>query len=226
MEKISIVEIHLAIPKTAVTAVVIAELAAVGFKKAKYFLNVVDVRNKQMSCNADTPPTGHDIQDPGMMFTLKVATVEEGIELVKKGMEVLRMLRVYGNFEIEGQIGEAYVSYRPIDIEGELPGYKKINDAPAYENHIVWRDAMKDLPTYEEIISFVQNQFGFSPHQIVDFARVEIAGPGDVVSRVATVYQPTKESVFAFSKKLSPWGIAQPYAYEIGERVMLVGEAR
>lgn len=224
MSQASIVEVHLAIPKSAISTVVTDELAAVGFKKAKYFLAVVDVRDEKMSCNADTPPTGHDIQDPGMMFTLKVPTIEEAIGLVKAGMGVLRSLHVYGNFEIEGQIGEQYVAYRAIDIEKEMPGFKVILDAPAYENHIVWRGAMKELPTHDEIISFVHKQCGFLPHQIVDFARVEVAGPDDAVSRVATVYQPSAESVFAFSSKLTIEGIVKPYAYEIGERVILVGE--
>lgn len=226
ISKASVVEVHLAIPKSVVSTVVVDELAAIGFKKAKYFLQVVDVRDAKMSCNTDAPPTGHDIQDPGMMFTLKVPTIEEAIGLVKSGMGVLRSLHVYGNFEIEGQIGEHYVGYRAIDIEKELPGYKVIDDAPAYENHIVWRGAPNELPTHDEIISFVQQQFGFSPHQIVDFARVEVAGPHDVVSRVATVYQPSAEAVFAFSNKLTIEGVSRPYAYEIGERVMMVGEAK
>lgn len=226
MQKASIVEIHLAIPKSAVTDAVVAELAHVGFEKAKHFLRVTDVRDEKISCNADTPPTGHDIQDPGMMFTKKVPTIEEGMELVKNGMNVLRALHVYGNFEIEGQIGDGYVSYRAIDIEKELPEYKEIRDSPAYENHIVWRGTLSEIPTNEEIIAFVQKQFGFSPHQIVDFARVEVAGPTDIVSRVATIYQPSAESVFTFSKKLAQDGMTNPYAYEIGERVMLVGEAK
>ncbi len=226
MQKASIVEIHLAIPKKAISTVVVDELAMVGFKKAKYFLAVVDVRDEKISCNKDTPPTGHDIQDPGMMFTLKVSSIEEAVELVKAGMNVLRTLGVYGNFEIEGQIGINYVEYRAMDIEKELPGYKVIADAPAYENHIVWRGTTNELPTHAEIISFVQKQFGFSPHQIVDFARVEVAGADDIVSRVATVYQPDAATTFAFSNKLSIKGITQPYAYEIGERVMLVGEKK
>ncbi|MEK7615471.1 MAG: hypothetical protein AAB431_03760 [Patescibacteria group bacterium] len=224
MKKISIVEIHLAIPKSAVSKEVIAALAEVGFRKAKWFLNVTDVRDEKMSCNADTPPTGHDIQDPGMMFTTKVRVIQEAIELVKKGMTVLKEFDVYGNFEIEGQIGEGFEAYRAIDITTELPGYKIIPDAPAYENHIVWRGKTNELPTNEQIIAFIQTQFGFSPHQIVDFARVQVAGSDDMVSRVATVYQPDAKSVFAFSQKLNPTGIVQPYAYEIGERVMLVGE--
>ncbi len=226
MQKVSIVEIHLAIPKKAISAAVVDELAAVGFKKAKYFLDVVDVRDEKMSCNANTPPTGHDIQDPGMMFTMKVPTVEEGIALVKAGMQVLHTRNVYGNFEIEGQIGENFVDYRAVDIETELPGNKIIADAPAYENHIVWRGLPNEIPSHAEIISFVQQQFGFSPHQIVDFARSAVAGSTDMVSRVATVYQPDAATVFAFSKKLSPAGISQPYAYEIGERVMVVGEKK
>lgn len=226
MQKARVVEIHLAIPKRAVSSMIITELARVGFEKAKHFLRVTDVHDENISCNADTPPTGHDIQDPGMMFTKKVLTIEEGIELVKNGMNVLRTLCVYGNFEIEGQIGEGYVSYRAIDLEKELSGYKEIHDSPAYENHIVWRGILSELPTNEEIVAFVQKQFGFSPHQIVDFARVEVAGPIDIVSRVATIYQPSAESVFAFSKKLTQDGVTKPYAYEIGERVMLVGEAK
>src|SRR3989338_9572058 len=106
MEKVRIVEIHLAIPKRVVTQVVIDELAAIGLKKAKWFLAVEDVRDENMSCNAQTPPTGHDIEDPGMMFTTKVKTVEEGIALVKAGMGVLRGLKVYGNRSEERRVGK------------------------------------------------------------------------------------------------------------------------
>jgi hypothetical protein len=224
MKKMSIVEIHIAIPKSAITHTVIAELARAGFVKAKFFLQVYDVRSTTSSCNPNTPPTGHDIPNPGMMFTLKVPSVEDAIERVREGMRVLRALHVYGNFEIEGQIGEVYDSYRSIDIKKELSGYRVIQDAPAYENHIVWRGTQDGLPSHEEIISFVEQKVGFLPHQIVDFARVETVGSTDIVSRVATIYQPNKESVFAFSKKLSPKKAEGAFAYEIGERVMLVGE--
>lgn len=224
MTKASVVEVHLAIPKRAVTQTVIDELVAIGLKKAKWFLSVEDVRDEKMSCNAQTPPTGHDIKDPGMMFTTKVKAVEEAIGLVKAGMRVLRTLKVYGNFEIEGQIGEQFVSYRDIDLDREMPEYKIIQDAPAYENHIVWRGTLSEIPTNREIVAFIQREFGFSPHQIVDFARVEVAGPHDVISRVATIYQPDAKSVFAFSERLDMDGSIQPYAYAIGERVMMVGE--
>lgn len=46
----------------------------------------------------------------------------------------------------------------------------------------------------------------------------------NVVSRVATVYQLDAKSVFDFSSKLTIEGTTKPYAYEIGEHVMMVGE--
>lgn len=224
MKKMSIVEIHLAIPKQSITTVAIAELARVGFKKAKYFLLVRDIREEGVSCNLETPPTGHDLADPGMMFTVKVTDIEKGIALVKAGMTVLRTLGIQGNFEIEGQFGESFVTYRDIEMSRELSGYTAIKDAPAFENHIVWRGTTASLPSHEMIVAFIARQFGFTPHQIVDFSRVEVPGSLDTISRVATVYQPNAAAVQSFSTALTLDDAMPPYAYEIGEKVMVVGE--
>src|SRR5581483_10936422 len=101
-------EIHIAIPTlpTAITLETIGALKAVGLLKSKYFLEVNDlpVDGQQQAC---TPPTGHDLENPGVMTTIKISSLTEAIRMVTEGMAVLRQRGIEGNFEVEEIISPA-----------------------------------------------------------------------------------------------------------------------
>lgn len=200
-------------------------LAAVGIQKSKFFYKVHDVRPSTDACHpAGTPPTGHDLATPGSMSTVKVESYAEAQRLVKEGMEVLARLGIKGNFEIEGLIGPKISDYPAIDVEGDFPGYSRVDDAPAYENHIIWKAPANEMPSDDQIIGFFEQELGTTPHQIVDFGRDAEVTPTTVVSRVATVYQPSREATLAFAKRLKGVKNTLEYRYAVAEQVLLVGE--
>jgi hypothetical protein len=73
-------------------------------------------------------------------------------------------------------------------------------------------------------VRFFESGLGLAPHQIVDFGRELVATDETMVSRVATVYQPSREAVLAFLKRLRSVVNTLSYRYAVGEQVMLVGE--
>ena len=68
------------------------------------------------------------------------------------------------------------------------------------------------------------NRLGITPHQIVDFSR-DFTGQ-TLVSRVATVYQPTREAALQFSAQLAADEKLAGHRYMVTEQVCLVGELK
>lgn len=220
-------EIHIAIPvvECSVMRTIFAEFAVIGLKKTKFFYNVKDIRPADASCHpAGTPPTGHDLANPGAMATAKVETYEEARKILLDGMTVLGQHGIHGNFEIEGFVSPK-LNYPEVNIEQDFPGYRRVADAPNFENHIIWKAARKDLPTMNQIIKFFEESLGTTPHQIVDFGRDEEVTDETIVSRVATVYQPSAEAATVFAEVLAKIPNTLNYRYGVAEQVLLVGEA-
>ncbi len=219
-------EVHLAGPKTEVvlTKRIFEELRKAGLAKSKFFLGVYNIaaegKCKQMAC---TPPTGHDLADPGWMTTAKTRDYESAKQYILQGMNVLHQYGLEGNFEIERLISEETLDYR-VDIEKDFPDYQRVDDSPEYENHIVWKAHKEDLPSNNEICRRIEEKWGISPHQIVDFSR-DSAGKS-LVSRVATVYQPTREAALQFSIQLAADEKLAGHRYMVTEQVCLVGERK
>lgn len=219
-------EMHIALPVTtnekmqaAMTA-----LARAGIEKTKYFLAVKNIAVER-TC-ADVPPTGHDLEHPGAMATAKTETRQEAVELILKGMKVLKDLDLDGNFELEGVIAPAISEYDVIPVNIEFPGFVNVPDSPGYENHLVFKNAYAKLPSFDEIIEMVRVHYDLPVHQIVDFARVSAAGPEDMVSRVATIYQPNREAALNTAKKLRDINKKNivGFHYDVAEQVMAVGK--
>lgn len=221
-------EIHIAIPKTnsTITEEIFKELSAIGISKNKFFIEVYDVPTDPSHPNG-TPPTGHDLDMPGSMSTVKVHTMSEAVALAHRGMSVLEAHDIKGNFEIEEIIGLASTEQSTIDREIDMPGYKQIADSPDYENHVVWKQEYSELPSYQTIIEHFKKELGTAPHQIVDFGYTSEVGDSDAVSRVATIYQPSREATLEFAQKLQKLGLENMLGckYTVSERVHMVGEA-
>jgi len=218
-------EIHLAGPKVDLdlTQRVFEKLNEVGLTKNKFFLAVYNVPPPglydQVAC---TPPTGHDLDNPGWMTTIKVSDFEQAREYVLKGMGVLKEFDIKGNFEIERVIAQDVPDYF-IDIDKEFPEYQRVPDSPNYENHIIWKDKKMELPSNETICEVIQKRFGILPHQIVDFS--SDSKGSTLVSRVATIYQPSREEAIRFGSRESDKHLVS-HSYIVTEQVCLVGEPK
>jgi len=219
----TIIEVHIAIPKIPepIMKQVFADLAVAGMAKNKYFIAVTNTTGEGMVLG--TPPTGHDLKTPGAMSTKKTTSIQEALVLIRAGMNVLRKHNLQGNFEMEGILENEEQDYS-IDMNKDLVEFKPVPDSPAYENHVVWRGTATSLPSREEIIEWFRNNFSIIPHQFVDFSRDSQTSEDSLISRVATIYQPSKKAVLELKNCLSVAPNILNYAYHIGEQVSIVGE--
>lgn len=219
-----IFELHLAGPQTdlAVARKIFEDLQEVGLTKNKFFLGVynIPVNRGQVAC---TPPTGHDLDNPGWMTTLKTPSFEQAKQYILAGMGVLASYGLKGNFEVERVISRCVPDYQ-IDVAREFPGYQRVQDSPEFENHIVWKDEIANLPSNEEICDLIQRKLRIAPHQIVDFSRDPLGE--SLVSRVATIYQPSRERALEFEERLGKKDTLVGHKYLITEQVCLVGEPK
>ena len=219
-------EIHIAGPKTDVSVAcrVFDDLREVRLAKSKFFLGVYnvprDVSYGQVAC---TPPTGHDLGNPGWMTTIKTPDFENAKQYVMAGMQVLERYGLEGNFEIERVISRDVPDYH-IDVVREFPDYQRVHDSPEFENHIIWKDRTIKLPSPEEICDVIQRRFEIRPHQIVDFSR-DPSGES-LVSRVATIYQPNRAEALGFGTLLGSDEKLAGHKYIITEQVCFVGEPK
>jgi len=218
---IGLFEIHIAGPRIDVstTRKVFDDLKKVGLTKSKFFLGVYNITNKgQVAC---TPPTGHDLDNPGFMSTIKTPDFEEAKQYVIAGMKVLASYGLKGNFEIEKVISKDVPDYN-INVKREFPDYQRVHDSPKFENHIIWRNEITNLPSNEDICNIIEKRLGIIPHQIVDFSR-DPSGES-LVSRVATIYQPNRLEALKFAQledeKLTG------HKYMVTEQVCLVAELK
>ena len=211
-------EVHIAGPKTdvAVARRVFGVLREVGILEHEFFLGVYNI---PLDGKVATP-TGHDLDEPGFMSTIQTVDFAQAKHYALAGMRVLASHGLKGNFEIERVIAEHVPDYQ-IDVAVEVPDHQAVDDSPLYENHIIW-DEKTRLPSNEEICDVIQERFGIGPHQIVDFSQAE----DSLVSRVATIYQPTREDVLRFGKQLSPDEKLMGHKYMVTEQVCLVGEPK
>ncbi|MDO8642919.1 MAG: hypothetical protein Q7R76_05065 [Candidatus Woesearchaeota archaeon] len=219
-------EVHIAGPKTdaEVARRIFEDLREAGLPKSKFFLNVYNILGDEMYEHVMcTPPTGHDLDEPGWMTTVKTPDFEEAKKKVLAGMDLLKQHGLRGNFEVERVITEGVPDF-PIDIEKEFPGYRRVQDSPLYENHIIWKDLETKLPSNNEIVEEFQRSFGITPHQIVDFSRA-LSGQS-LVSRVATIYQPSRETALEWGLRLTSDKQLTGHRYIVTEQVCLVGELK
>lgn len=193
------------------------ELQQAGLKKLKFFTSV-------------SRTTAHEPVQPGGMFTTYVDSMAEAEELVKKGMGVLQKHGLAETFEIELVLGPAVKDYSDLSgLKDRLDGYKEVEKAPQYENHLIWSGPRGQLPTFEKIEEMLQ-QFGAASSQIVDLS--ETAGqredPNVRVSRVATIFQPGRDATMKFANRLLQEQAQKKmgYEYSLAEQVVLVGESR
>ena len=219
-------EIHIAIPKlsASLTNSVILALSTIGLPKSKYFLGVYNLPadGSQQAC---TPPTGHDLEDPAVMTSLKTNSLHEAIERVRAGMAILKDHGVKGNFEVE-EIAVSPLPETAMDLSEILPEFQRVPDSPGYENHIVWKGAYALLPDNKEIADMILKSCGVRPHQIVDFAYSPNPKDSDIVTRVATIYQPNREKTLKFGLTLANQKNFLGCSYTVSEQVHMVGEYR
>lgn len=215
-------EAHIAIPVTSFEKMekAISLLKEAGIAKTKYFHQVHNIITEVHDCNV--PPTGHDLDNPGAMATIKTATRNEAAEYILKGMQILKDLDLQGNFELEGILTPAIEDYAVMPVEVEFPGYVAVPDSPSYENHMVWRAPLGQLPDFEQIVHLIKDNYGLQTHQIVDFCRVQYPTENDMVSRVATIYQPSRKAALEAGRLLQDRKNTGS-AYAITEQVMAVG---
>ena len=221
-------EIHVAAPQMSYAEglALFLQLEDAGLQKNKYFLNVFNVpQDRDYDYVLDTPPTGHDLDAPYFMSTAIVSSFEEAKALVRKGMAILDAHNKAGNFEIERILAEQTEDFL-IDVEQEFPEFQKIDDSPEYENHLIFRGTFQTLPSNQKIVRFIQKTMGVTMHQIVDFARTPLPDEDTRISRIATIYQPSREAALTFSQSLRQVENTIGYSSIIAEQVCLVGEAK
>lgn len=199
-------EVHIGFAKA--SADTVQTLQSVGWQKVKFFLTNINV-----ACHR---ATGHDIAIPWAMATSRISQSDEAMDLVCRGMEVLRQSGVQGNFEIESFDLEA--------PEIALPArFRVVPNSPSFENHLIWRGIRQSLPTITAITGKVATLLG-AAHQVVDFARKPLVDADIMVSRVVTIYQDSIVQTRKFDRR------AQAIIDELGchrvvaEKVLVVGQ--
>lgn len=219
-------EIHIAGPQTELSVArrVFDGLREVGLMKNKFFLGMYNVpagrAHRQVAC---TPPTGHDLPNPGWMTTAKTRDFDQAKHYVLAGMDVLARHDLEGNFEIE-QVIEGNTPDYHVNLERDFPSYQRVADSPTYENHIIWKAGLADLPSNDQICRSIEDRFGIRPHQIVDFSKDHSGN--SLVSRVATIYQPDRDEALRFGLALPPDEHVIGHKYLVTEQVCLVGERK
>jgi len=227
-----LLEVHITAPQmnTSELSQIIGELTGLGITDHQYFSRVHNVEpNKEYPQPNKTPVVGHDIENPGVMSTFISRDYDSVRRLINKAMQVLASHGKKGNFEVERFISPEVKDFDYIDLGGDFPGHKRVANAPAYENHFEYDAPLYMLPPDEGIIDFIQKKFGTTPHQIVDFSKTPITNSTAAVSRVATIYQPTREEALQFREKVILFSFNQtknPYISFLTEQVCLVGEPK
>lgn len=222
------IEIHIATPKldreiatprlNAERAQLVGDvLREIGFTKTKYFQGVRDLRTITPGCM-----NGHDLSDPLTMSTLKVHTIEEGVALVRNGMAAILGLGITGsNFEIER-----------VMIPNELPGnhqlpnlseFRPVPNSPTHENHTLYKGTLSTLPSDQDIENLMLS-IGLQVNQIVDFTHDAEITPETIISRVATVYQPSHQAAAETDLLLRKSYNALGKPRIVTEQVLIVGE--
>lgn len=184
-------EVHIAAPvlNEQLTTLVRETLHDLGLPKTKYFTGV----HNEKPITPDSG-NGHDLEHPGTMSTVKVQSIEEAVNLVRTGMTRLRELGIEGtNFEIERVMVPEDDSVSSFSLEDSLAEFKDVPNAPTFENHVLYKGTNAELPSIQQIIDLIKSVIGQEVNQIVDFARVreEEIDSSTIISRVATIYQPS-----------------------------------
>ena len=217
-------EIHIAGTRTdpIKAGLIFNGLQRVGMKKNKFFLSVYNVDKESSGCNnfaLNTPPTGHDIAKPGFMSTAQVKSYDDARRLIIDGMEILDKYGIKGNFEIEHIICSKVPDTEVVDIK-DFPGFREVEDSPKYENHLGWKGSLLTLPHYVDIIKAFNQRVGVAPHQFADFFETKEGS----VSRIATIYQPSREAALELASRLQNKSSMLGHRYVLTEQVCLVGE--
>jgi len=188
-------------------------LSLSGKVSGKEIINIYDIpASPEYPHTMDTPPTGHDILHPKWMITARANSAKESFDIINRIREIISHYSLEVNIELEKNIS-ADVKDDQISVS-EYQGIESIADVPAYENHFVWKGKLTEIPSYNDIISSVRQSLNVSPHQLIDFIN-----ESGVVSRVATLYQPTRKTTLHYlvqNLALSPIKI-------IAEQVCFVG---
>lgn len=213
-------EVHLAVPKfnELTNQKILKVLTGVGFAKNKYFQKVRDLKPITMGCT-----NGHDLENPGIMATSHVASLEEAVFLAQKGMFSLKEEGIEGvNFEIERVLFSSASELRA-QVALLFSDYKPVPNSPQYENHLIYKGCSADIPS-DEVIRDLLDNAGLELNQIVDFTNEAQVSPTTIISRVATIYQSTKESAQESDEKLRKNQSKFGNPRIITEEVLFVGE--
>lgn len=217
----NIFEVHISVPKLDKdrSKVVQGALNAIGLPKVKYFQRVRDLQPITIGC-----ANGHDIQNPGAMATVKVQTIEETVNLVRTGMSKLRELGIGGmNFEIEKVMFPEDIQ-ESFSLQETLPDFQEVPNSPTYENHLLFKGTLNELPSDEKIITRVKSLCGRTINQIVDFTGERETNPSTIISRVATIYQPSHSAAAQMDTTMRNLLKELGNPRVVTERVLLVGE--
>lgn len=241
----NIIEVHIAAPKLdeEQTERLKDALGAIGIPKTKFFHNVTDIKPiTPVTPGCGKKERGHDLEDPGTMSTVKVYSIEEAVRLVRTGMEKLRELGIKGtNFEIERVMIPGDDEAQSFSLEDHLPEFQEVPNAPKFENHLLWkgtyghgilpsRGMASELPSIYEIIDNVKSSAGKDVNQLVNFAHVSrdeinlFNAPSVVISRVATIYQPSHAAAMETDAALRRGWIDLGNPRVVTEQVFAVGE--
>ncbi len=221
---------HIAIPRTRMLKKILSALEVAGIAvEVDYFRKVVNLDRgtstgpvMKFACST---PTGHDLQDPHAMLTLKgndysvlLAAIKECLSIVSKYLSTDGQTWHF-NFELERFLSSRRLGLTTVDAVTDFPGYRQVHDAPLFENHIGWHGDV--LPGDAEIISRLVKLTGITPHQIVDFS---LLPSSPVIDRVITYYQQELVATMEFGEALRKARRQLGAAYVISEQVCFVGE--
>ncbi|MBI2079766.1 hypothetical protein HYT84_03305, partial [Candidatus Micrarchaeota archaeon] len=132
-------------------------------------------------------PTGHDLQEPGLMVTIRAETYSELAEQTRIILRLMASKGITHNFEVEMFL-DGSKDPHIVDMARDFPGYRMVGDRPIYENHIGLHDEGGIIPNPREVIENLVRTVELRPHQIVEFSGTP---NGKVVDSVVSYYQET-----------------------------------
>jgi len=218
-------EAHIAIPEIPEETAeqVLQRLCAAGITEYDYFLQLINLDYDGQPCPIN--PATHDIDNPMIITSTIFDTRRGAVQTILAGMKVLKEHQIdSGNFELEAGLNGCGQAHPTI---ADFPGFVQQGGAPAFEAHILWEGQRSNLPSEDDVVKCHQNIFGYSPNQIADFALTQRPKRREIIWRVSTVYQATREATLEFRRKVEANMREFPNAKGvIAEQICVVSEPK
>lgn len=178
----------------------------------------------------------HDPENSGAIAITGAHVYREAYRLAREAMILIGHHNYNGIFKIKystywGDEEIGGTKNLSIDIQKEFPGFKALTDGNLFPgiyrgvkgyysiNNFIYCGQIGLLPSHQEIIKFIQINFGRTPNRIIDYSREisiidldtnivftpipSVLGTNTTIARVASVYQNDRENALSLNNVMA-----------------------